>query len=197
MNLQTGGINEHATQGRLEKTLLIRRPVLTDARAIWRLVRDSGVLDPNSAYCYLLLCDHFRETCRVAESDGRLVGFVTAYLMPGHSNSLFVWQIAIVPEFRGHGIAKKLLLDLLSGAACGKVNRLQATVAPSNTASLALFRAIAGQLQASMGVSTHLEADLFPGRKHEQEDLIAIGPFDPRLLAPAPAVVPNETHAEV
>ena len=77
----------------------------------------------------------------------------------------------------GRGLAKKMLLELLSGAGCRKVNRLQATVAPSNSASLALFRAIAGQLHTGMDVSPGLKANLFPGGGHEQEDLVCIGPF--------------------
>jgi L-2,4-diaminobutyric acid acetyltransferase len=161
-----------------EHTFLIRQPRLTDARNIWHLVKESGVLDPNSVYCYLLLCEHFRETCRVAEQDGKLAGFVTAYIPPNIDNILFVWQIGIVMEFRGQGIARKLILDLLSANTGKGINTLLATVAPSNTVSMALFHSIARHLQTHIRQQEFFSAAMFPGMQHEQENLVTIGPFN-------------------
>lgn len=182
MKLQEEGIindetyEEPANTSLTTEAILIRHTRPADARNIWRLVRDTGVLDPNSVYCYLLLCEHFRDTCLVAEQDGRLAGFVTAYKLPADDRTLFIWQIGTAAEVRGRGIAKKLVLELLDGAACRNINILQATIAPSNTASKALFRAIARQLKTQIEEREYFADTLFPGR-HEREDLVTVGPF--------------------
>lgn len=185
MKLQEDGITDKETYEETDSTrsadntILIRYPCPADGQQIWQLVRDSGVLDPNSVYCYLLLCEHFRETCRVAEQDGKVMAFVTAYKLPTHNNTLFIWQIGTAAEVRGRGIAKKLVLELLASAICNNINILQATISPSNTASMALFRSIAKHLNTSIDEREYFAAELFPGMQHEKENLITVGPFNP------------------
>ena len=86
------------------QALTLRSPTVEDAAAIWRLVRDSGVLDLNSPYSYLILCKHFAETCIVAEEAGVIVGFVTAYRPPITPDVIFVWQIGVAQSVRGRGV---------------------------------------------------------------------------------------------
>jgi L-2,4-diaminobutyric acid acetyltransferase len=144
---------------------------------MWRLVRESGALDVNSVYCYLLLCKDFSATCCVAEARGGLVGFVTAYLPPGRSDTLFVWQIAVTSELRGQGVAARLLQELLRRRACRDVRFVEATVGPSNHASRALFTALARDLNGSLSEQSCFDASLFPEGGHEPENLLRIGPF--------------------
>lgn len=185
MKLQEGSITDNEPYEEPDSTssadnaILIRPSCPADGQKIWQLVRETGVLDPNSVYCYLLLCDHFRETCRVAEQDGKIIGFVTAYKLPGKDNTLFIWQIGIAVEARGRGIAKKLVLELLSGKACKNINTLQATISPSNSASMALFRAIARHLETGFAEREYFAEELFPGMQHEKENLVTVGPFNP------------------
>ena len=47
-----------------------------DGESLWRLVRASKDLDTNSPYAYVMFCEYFRDTCLVAEEDGRIVGFI-------------------------------------------------------------------------------------------------------------------------
>ncbi|MCZ9340443.1 diaminobutyrate acetyltransferase, partial [Streptomyces sp. TRM76130] len=46
--------------------LLIDRPRVTDGATLWRIARDSKVLDLNSSYAYLLWCRDFAATSAVA-----------------------------------------------------------------------------------------------------------------------------------
>lgn len=158
-------------------TINIRRTHAGDGKNIWQLVKDVGVLDLNSAYCYLVLCDHFRETCAVAEMEGEVVGFVTAYLLPEDETTLFIWQIGIASAARGRGVAKKLILELLARKSCRNVTQISATISPSNKASLALFNSLANHLQAGFNAQDYYDRSLFPDNGHEQEDLITVGPF--------------------
>ena len=146
---------------------------------MWRLVRDSGVLDVNSTYCYLLLCKHFAETCCLATMGDEVVGFVTAYLPPGRPDTLFVWQIGVTLEHRSHGLANRLLKELLQRDVCRCVRFVEATVAPTNHASRALFTALARQLDGNLSEQPYLAPTLFPQGEHEPENLLRIGPFSP------------------
>ena len=156
-----------------------REPVAADAVAICGLVARCRVLDPNSTYCYLLLATHFAATCAVAVRGGRIVGFVSGYLLPREPSTLFIWQVAVDPAVRGQGVALRLLAAILDRPACRAVRHLEATVTPSNAASWALFRALARDRQARIERRRHISsADL--GGTHEPEDLVRIGPFEAR-----------------
>ncbi|HEM45854.1 MAG TPA: diaminobutyrate acetyltransferase, partial [Alphaproteobacteria bacterium] len=123
-------------------SLVFRSPVAADGVAIWRLARDTGVLDVNSPYYYLAFCTRFARSSIVAEEDGRVLGFVTGLLDPD-PGTLFVWQVGVDASARGRGIASRMLDALLGSEGCRDVRRLDTTVTPSNQASMALFRALA------------------------------------------------------
>lgn len=184
MKLQEGNITNNesyedpGSTNTSDDAILIRHTIPADGQNIWRLIKETGVLDPNSVYCYLLLCEHFNKTCLIAEKDGKLVGFVTAYILPNDNKALFIWQIGTSAEVRNRGIAKKLILKLLSSKECKNINTLQATISPSNTASMALFKAIARQLKTHVDECEYFAATLFPDMQHEQENLVTVGPFN-------------------
>jgi tRNA threonylcarbamoyl adenosine modification protein YeaZ/ribosomal-protein-alanine acetyltransferase len=75
---------------------------------------------------------------RVAERDGRIIGYSLAWLgaSEGHLGNL-----AVVPELRRRGVARRLLEDLLDRAQALSVRRLTLEVRVSNFAAQALYRA--------------------------------------------------------
>lgn len=152
----------------------IRQPTLGDGVDIWNLVRETGVLDVNSAYCYLLQCRDYADTCAVAVDQTGLAGFVTGYRLPANPGVWFVWQIGVNPRVRGRGLAKKLLLAVLGRH--DDLVQIEATISPTNKVSRALFSSLARELGVPLRESPGFEADLFP-RGHEPEPRIQIGPF--------------------
>lgn len=128
----------------------LREPTANDGPEIWELVRACKPLDENSMYCNLIQCDHFRDTCVVAEIDGEIVGWVSAYVLPDDPQTLFVWQVAVSEKARGTGLGSLMLTGLLRRKACEKVTRLQTTITQENTASWALFRKFAVNRGASL-----------------------------------------------
>lgn len=157
--------------------LTFHNPKPSDGKLLWQLVKDSGVLDLNSCYAYILLCEHFSETCMVAKAGERLVGFVTGYRLPNQANTLFIWQVAVDAGFQGRGIASTLLQNLIS---CQKPlpHLVQTTVSPSNLASRHLFTKLAAWLETDLTVEPGFSEALFqPGSTHEAEPLLTIGPF--------------------
>jgi L-2,4-diaminobutyric acid acetyltransferase len=162
---------------RLPSTPSLRPPCTEDAKALWQLVHDLGSLDLNSAYAYLLVGTHFRDTSVIAESGGRIVAFVAGYRPPDHDDTLFVWQIGVAPTVRRRGLGVRMIREVLSRPECGGVRFVEATVTPSNAASGAMFRALAGALHTTCEITPAFDAADFPGSTHEAETLYRIGPI--------------------
>ncbi|MEZ6132584.1 MAG: diaminobutyrate acetyltransferase [Planctomycetaceae bacterium] len=156
----------------------MRACVPSDGPGIWRLVRDSGVLDENSAYLYLLLCRDFSDTCLVAERDGRLAGFVTAYRPPDEPEVLFIWQVAVAPAARRQGVALQMLTELVDRVGRSSLRFIEATVAPSNSASRQLFASLARTLDVPLTIVPEegFTQNDFPSGDHEPEPRVRIGP---------------------
>ena len=144
-------------------------------------MRDSGMLDVNSPYCYLILCKSFSDTCVLAEQDNEVVGFVTAFRLPSSPGVVFVWQIGVAEGARGHGLGTAMVLSLLERESCRDVSHLEATVTPSNLPSKRLFQSVARRLQAQLVEHPCFDTELFPNDGHEPERLIRVGPFHPHI----------------
>lgn len=144
----------------MENRVAIATPRVRDGAAIHHLLAQCKPLDLNSTYAYLLLCRHFRDTCVHAELNGRTVGFVSAYCPPEQADVIFVWQVAVAPELRGQGLARRMLHALLSRLALAPCRYLETTVSPSNEPSLRLFHRLARDLDMPIvGQTMFEEAD--------------------------------------
>lgn len=163
-----------------DSTAEIRRPTVQDAAEIWRLVRDSHVLDTNSCYAYLLICREFSATSLVAVGGDRVLGFVIGFIPPSRRETVFVWQVGVRADARRTGLGKALLRHLVDVDACRSVRFVEATVTPTNTSSLRLFQSLAEDLSAEFAVAPCFGQEHFGGGDHEEENLILIGPFERR-----------------
>lgn len=158
-------------------TPTLHAPRPADGSAMWHLVRESGTLDLNSPYAYLMLARRFADTCVVAEDESGLVGFVAAYRPPDDLAVLFVWQICVAPSSRGKGLATRMLCWLIERHHGQGVTHLEATVTPSNHRSQRLFRGIARAYAADCVESEWLQGNDFPDPGYEDEQLFRIGPL--------------------
>lgn len=156
---------------------LLDIPTVDDGAAIWRIARDSKVLDLNSSYSYLLWCRDFARTSVVARDDnGRPVGFVTGYIRPERPQTLVVWQVAVDEAYRGRGLAGSMLDGLTKRFADLGVSSLETTISPSNEASHRLFTAYGERHGAAVEREVLFAGVQFPDG-HEQEVLYRIGPI--------------------
>lgn len=159
------------------------RPSLADGAALWRLVGECPPLDRNTPYCYLLLAQHFAATCVVARAGERLAGAITALRLPEDPATLFVWQVAVHPDYRGQGLGGRMLDALLQAPGCTGVRYVETTVTPDNAASHAMFAAFARRRDAALVRAPGFPAELFPSvpgaAAHAPEDCLRIGPFPP------------------
>lgn len=155
--------------------LSVEPPTLPDAARLWGIARDSGALDLNSSYAYLLWCHDFADTSVVARRGADVVGFVTGYLRPNAPDTLMVWQVAVDPASRGQGVAGRLLDGLLDRLA-PTVRYLETTVTEDNIASNRMFQALADRRSAGIDRAPLFRSTDFPDR-HETEYRYRIGPL--------------------
>lgn len=144
---------------------------------MFRIVEESKVLDVNSSYSYLMWSKYFNETSIVAESEDKVIGFVSGFIQPTSLDTLFVWQVAVDPDFRGLGLATKLIEQLLEQLRDDDVKYLEATVTPSNVPSSNLFKGIAEKQKTECTISECFSEDQFPDPSHEAELTYRVGPF--------------------
>ena len=164
-------------KSQLPDSIIFRSPKTDDGKYFWEIAKASKTLDVNSTYHYLIMCRHFGKTCLAAEKQGCVVGFVTAYIPPDSPDTIFVWQVAVDEKERGQGLGVQMLVTLFKKLKILNIKYLDATITPSNQASIKLFTAVARELKASF----EFEKDFFSAvnfgeNAHEPEILFHINP---------------------
>lgn len=162
----------------METSPTFESPQPGDGVELWRLVGESG-LDVNSPYAYLLMVRDFARSSVVVRDGGRVVAFIFGYRRPDADDTLFVWQVAVAASYRRRGLALKMLQHLVERLQPHGVRWVEATVTPSNEASLGFFRSFARERGAVCEETDLFTADAFPSElSHEQERLLRIGPIN-------------------
>lgn len=152
----------------------LRKPCKDDGSEVWKLVAACPPLDRNSMYMNLIQCDHFAETCILAEREGQLLGWISGHVPPERTDSLFVWQVAVHEDARGLGLGKRMLKALLNRPACKSVRTLETTITRDNKASWGLFRSFARDIGAPLSDAPHFECDAHLDGAHATEHLVTI-----------------------
>lgn len=156
----------------------IRPPDLSDGAGVWRVARDSRVLDLNSSYAYLLWTHDFAATSSVALDGDEVVGFITGYRRPQSPDTVVVWQIAVAESQRGRRLGSRLLHELLDRLGPQGVRWLATTISPSNEASIRMFSGVARDRGARIERHDLFGPEHFPADEpgdHEPEHLYLIG----------------------
>jgi L-2,4-diaminobutyric acid acetyltransferase len=155
--------------------LVFRIPQAEDGPAISRLIEDCPPLDINSAYCNLLQCTHFADTCVVAERGGQIIGWISAYRPPATPEQIFVWQVSVHASTRGTGLGGRMLDVLISRPSADGVTRLTTTITEANTASWALFNSFARRRGVQIDRRPMFDRTVHFAGAHETEHLVSIG----------------------
>ncbi|QDY71645.1 diaminobutyrate acetyltransferase [Qingshengfaniella alkalisoli] len=162
-----------------------RKPVTEDGAAIWELIRACKPLDENSMYCNLIQCDHFADTCVVAEMDGEIVGWISGYIVPDDAETLFIWQVAVSEAARGRGLGGRMLRELIARDECDDVTRLKTTITRDNKASWGLFRKFARSLDGTLDDEPHFTRDDHFDGAHDTEHMVTIELDEEKMAAAA------------
>lgn len=161
-----------------EDPLVLRAPSRSDGASIARLIRSCPPLDINSTYAYLLLSEHFSQSCVLAQRGDEVVGFISAYQPPSQPDVLFVWQVAVHPSMRGQRLALRMLEHLLERTYSNEIRYVETTVAPDNEASRRMFKRLAEQYETNIEEQPFFQAHHFePSAEAQIEPLLRIGPI--------------------
>lgn len=160
--------------------IVLRKPEDVDGFEVHSLIASCPPLDTNSMYCNLLQCTHFSNTSVLAvdESTQEVLGFISGYIKPADSNTLFIWQVAVSEKARGQGLAKKMLVNIINRNAQNQLSYLETTITDNNPGSWALFGSVAKELQTELARSEFFTKDLHFQGVHDTENLVRIGPFN-------------------
>ena len=151
----------------------LRTPDFTDGLRLHHLVKLCPPLDVNSEYLYFLIGRDFASTSVIAEQNSQSIGFISGYYRP-QTTCFFVWQVAVHPEYRGHGIAMKMLEWITEK---NPFDSIETTISPSNMASKSLFESFARKKGLSIIQKPFLDSyKNTAGETHEKEDLFRLIP---------------------
>lgn len=122
----------------MDTSFNIRKALISDAERIYQLSTICNELDVHTPYTYWVVLELFPNHCFVLEADGEIVGFITSIIS---GNTLFLWQMGVLPEFRRHKYGR----DLLERAVDSVPPHfdLKITIDPSNNVSHSLFQSFA------------------------------------------------------
>lgn len=160
--------------------LVLRKPDDIHGHDVYHLIANCPPLDQNSMYCNLLQCAHFSNTSVIAldEDTQEVLGFISGYIKPNDSNTLFIWQVAVSEKARGQGLAKKMLLNILERNTAQQLSYIETTITDNNPGSWALFGSIAKLLSTELSRSEFFTKDVHFHGSHDTEHLVRIGPFE-------------------
>jgi L-2,4-diaminobutyric acid acetyltransferase len=153
--------------------IILRKPNKNDAKHIYNLVKSTKILDVNSEYLYLLQSTHFKDCCGVAVENEKIIGFVSGYIHPTLNDVFFVWQVAVDENFRGKGIAQRLINEILSRKNMADITKIHTTISPSNKSSQRLFEKLTQNIEGEISSETMFEVSDF-NNAHEDEVLYEI-----------------------
>lgn len=163
-----------------QREIEILAPEIDHGADIWRVAKAASELDLNSSYMYLLFARDFAHTCRIAVIDGEVAGFVLAYRRTEDPSCLFVWQVAVDVTYRGEGLARRMLNDLVVSSVFDEtpVRTIETTITDDNIASRRLFTDLAERWNTVLKTRALFDESHFPD-DHDAERLHLIGPIDP------------------
>ncbi len=123
--------------GRLPLSMVVVRPAkLFDMPEIVRIERAS-FREQYPRGVFLVFLENNPDTFLVAEYNGRIIGYVMAYLRPdleGH-----IMSIAVDPAYRGNGIGSALLTEVIERLAARGAKWIGLEVRVSNQNAIKLY----------------------------------------------------------
>ena len=157
--------------------VILRKPIAEDGYLVHQLITQTPELDSNSCYCNLLQCGHFSDTSIIAEKQGAVLGFISGYLKPTQTQTLFIWQVAVSAGARGQGLGSQMLQQLIERNESASVTHIETTITENNAASWALFNRLAEHFDAPLERSVMFDRVTHFNDQHDSELLARIGPL--------------------
>ena len=114
--------------------ICIRNVTKNDANLLQNLANSCKPLDVHTIYTYWVLCNYFNNICYILEIDTKPIVFITAV----QSSKILIWQIGILPEYRGNGYSLKLIDAVISNI--NDTEDIRVTIDKNNDANNGAFK---------------------------------------------------------
>ena len=123
----------------------------------------------------------------VAERDGRIAGWISAYRPPAKPDRLFIWQVAVDASARGEGLGGRMIEALLARPAVADATLLTTTVTGDNKASWGLFEGFARRRGLELKRTRRFLREAHFAGAHDTEWEAEIGPLPAAAKRPNPS----------
>lgn len=131
--------------------LYIREGIEQDVAPIYELVPRIGRLTQHTPYTYWNLLHNFGNAAFVAlNSENEHVGFITSHPTTLPKNEWFIWQVGILPEYRGRGLIDDLQDRVVQVAQESGAVALTTSIEADNPQSFTVFSRLAKRLDTGM-----------------------------------------------
>jgi ribosomal protein S18 acetylase RimI-like enzyme len=98
-----------------------------------------------------LWLQHFAATSTIAERDGRLVGFLIAFLSQDRGDEGYIHFVGVAPDERGGGIGRQLYERFFATVRAAGRRWVRCVTSPTNTLSIAFHEAMGFAIERSGG----------------------------------------------
>lgn len=138
-----------------QRGLRFRRPTPDDHSAIVAVVDEWWGGRQMRALLPRLWFEHFAGTSWIAEDavDGRLAGFLVAFLSPDHPGTAYIHMVGANPNRRRSGIGRALYERAFEDLSARGARRVVAVTWPGNRTSVAFHRSMGFRVDDGPGTS--------------------------------------------
>jgi L-amino acid N-acyltransferase YncA len=155
-------------------TLTFRRPVEADHARIVEVVDEWWGGRRMRALLPRLWFQHFTGTSWVLEApDGRLAGFIVAFISQDDPNIGYVHMVSADPNWRRAGIGSALYGRVFEDLRARGVHRVHAITWPGNRTSVAFHRALGFRIEDGAGAQRLYGTPAYPDYDGWGEDRVA------------------------
>ena len=155
-------------------TLAFRRPTEDDYARIVRLVDEWWDGRRMRALLPRLWFQHFTGTSWIAEEeDGRLVGFVVAFISQDDPTTGYVHMIAADPNRRRGGVGSALYQRVFDDLGTRGITRVKAITWPGNRRSVAFHQALGFRVDDGPGTQRLYGTPAYPDYDGDGDDRVA------------------------
>jgi len=119
--------------------MLIRPMEAKDIGAVRELIDYCKPLDLHTPFTYWVLSEYFNNTCLVLEDEGSIVGYAGGMKSTSVENVFYLWQIGLLPNYRGKGFFSALLDKIIEEVKKLGCDYLEFSVLSDNHQSINAF----------------------------------------------------------
>jgi len=107
------------------------------AEKLYSFVRNCPPLDIHSAFTYWVLQQYQSNYCFAAiDKNQHVVGIVSGILNSENTNTVYLWQLGVVPDFRNTRLASRLILTFFRAVKENNIKYIEFSIDQNNKRSM-------------------------------------------------------------